>query len=183
MTSTLSLPSTVRLEIEPGTGRIVLTTQPSVQVERLSTLAAPAVGDEAFPLFGAGASASLEEIRDKLTTSLKDFADRLGTTLTGLVADVTSLEVATYVSDGTDEVQYDARNHRFVGAVKQQAMTCIRADGDTLMLVPRGANGEIDAALWSVHTTMVERAQANRAEMLRLVSSTVADLLRLVKPL
>jgi hypothetical protein len=176
-----SLPSAVRLEIEPGTGRIVLTTQPQMPEERLLVAQAPAAPDLAYDLFGRSVPSALDELKDKLTASLKAFADSLGTALTNLAADVTSLQVATYVSDAVDDVQYDAPNHRFVGSVKQRAMTCMRADGDTLVLVPRDEANEIDDTLWSIHMTMVERAQVNRTEMLKMVSSTLADLLNVVK--
>jgi hypothetical protein len=55
-------------------------------------------------------------------------------------------------------------------------MTCIRADGDVLNLVPR-KEGQVDRELWAAHCEQVERAQAQRAEMIKTLASAASALL------
>ena len=169
------LSPTIRLEIDLSTGSIIATAVASPQPTETTTVP----GEAAFPLFGAS---PLDELRTTLATSLKNFADHLGTALGTMVADVSSLEVATYVSDNVDAVDYDAHNHAFVGAAKRRAMTCIRLDGDTLVLVPEEA-GKVDEGLWAIHAAMVDRAQASRSEMIKVATSAASALLSALKQL
>jgi hypothetical protein len=148
----------------------------------------PALATAPMPtLFGIGETGTpgqpseFDEIRTKLTTTLSEFADALGTALKNLVEDVSTLEVATYVTADLGTVHYDGDTHAFTGPVQQRALTCIRFGGDTLILVPE-SNGLLDERLWAVHMSMVERAQANRTEMIRAAASAAAGLVTTLKP-
>jgi hypothetical protein len=107
--------------------------------------------------------ANVQELIEKLTQTLKQVMD-----------DVTSLEVRTYISDDLAGVKYDYTAREFSGA-KLRAMTRISLDGDTLNCVPdRG--GRVDTDLWQIHLSMVQQAQASRAEMLKTAMSLLGSL-------
>ena len=168
-------PASVRLEIEPGTGRVILTTQPMPP----SAPASASSPDVEFGLFGS--SSAFDDLRQRLTTSLSNFVDQLGTAVTNFVADVSILQVKTYTSDGDDNVDYDQRNRKFTGSVHCRAVTAITVDGDTESLVPQ-RGGELDERLWAMHLAMVERAQVNRTDMIKAVMSAASALLDTLKP-
>lgn len=77
-------------------------------------------------------------------------------------------------------MRYDTATGGFTGDIKLQALTRLKLDGDAAVVVPPG--GAIDPAIWTLHTTMVERAQANRTELLKTAASAAATLLGAVKP-
>jgi hypothetical protein len=76
------------------------------------------------------------------------------------------------------EVKYE--NGQFTGGAKLRALTRIKLDGDTLVCVPE-KKGEIDQVLWALHSDMVQRAQANRAEMLKTAVTAATGLLETLK--
>ena len=120
------------------------------------------------------------DARASLAHALQQFLYKVGAVLERTVRDVGSLEVATYVSDNMAEVKY--AEGRFSGGAKLRALTHIKVDGDTLVCVPE-KEGELDEALWAVHTAMVERAQANRVELLKTAVSSASTLLEAFKTL
>jgi hypothetical protein len=140
------------------------------------------VADAAATEYGLFDSSGLEAAQARLTTALQRFADTLGRTLERAVDDATSLEVTTYVSDDLTEVTYDLAARRFTGTARLRALTRINLDGDTLVCVPEEA-GEIDQALWALHADLVQRAQANRAELLKAAASAATGLLDALKTL
>jgi hypothetical protein len=158
----------VRVDIDSSTGRIRVTTP--LPVEQ------PGRGEDEVE-FGL-----IDEARGALSASLKRASEQLGNALANLISDVTSLEVATYVSDQPESVKYDARQHSFNESARQVAMTCVRADGDVVALVPRTENGAVDRELWDIHSEVVERARAQRAEMIKAIGSAVGSLLGVVRP-
>jgi len=115
-----------------------------------------------------------------LTDSLQKFADKLGKTLEKAIDDVTSLEVATYVSEDMSGVTVDAG--RFGGSAHLKARTRVTIDGDTQVVVPV-SEGQIDMALWDIHLKTIQQAQANRLELLKTVISAATDLLGGIKGL
>jgi hypothetical protein len=106
----------------------------------------------------------------------------LGEALKKAIDDTSSLEVSTYVSDNMAGVTYDTASGQFTGSAKLRAMTRINFDGDTLVCVPE-KEGEIDQALWTIHTDMVQRAQAHRTELLKAAVSAATGLLGALKTL
>lgn len=151
-----------------------------------ATTPAPATPVPAEPAEGVPAdyglfdSDAVKQARARLTSSLQQFADRLGGALEQAIDNASSLEVSTYVSDDLAGVTYDARTHQFAGTARLRAMTRINLDGDTLVCVPEG-HGEVDEALWEIHVDMVRQAQAHRAELLKAAVSAAAGLLDALK--
>ncbi|MSP12472.1 MAG: hypothetical protein EXR62_05885 [Chloroflexi bacterium] len=125
--------------------------------------------------FGLFDSDVVKQTRDSLAKSLQDLVDRLGTALSKAVDNISSLEVKTYVSDDLENVTISGGQ---VSGAKLRAWTRIDADGDTIMCVPE-RDGEIDEVLWQMHADMIQRAQANRAELLRASIAAVSGFLRL----
>ncbi len=119
----------------------------------------------------------MEAIRDTLGKALGQLADKL----VAFMNDVTTLEVATYVSDRIQEVHYDPNTNSFSAGAQQRALTSIRLGGDIKICVPTDA-GQIDEALWAIHTGMVQQAQANRTAMIKMAADMLAGLLNLPKP-
>jgi hypothetical protein len=135
------------------------------------------VGDAgaSFGIFGSGEKGG--EAVSKLTASLQEFAERLGETLKRAIEDAAHLEVETYVADDLASVNY--RDGDFSGA-QLRAVTRMALDGDTQVVVPR-REGQLDAELWAIHTSMVQQAQANRAEMIRAIAAAAAGLFGALK--
>jgi hypothetical protein len=162
----------IRLEIDAATGRITVSTQAAT----LPTAdAVPPTDPVAYGWPFTGGSSALAEMQDKVVGSLKEAAEGLGAALKNLVVDVSTLQVTTYVSGDIDEVTYDPGRHAFVGPAGRHMQTCIRLDGDTVVLVPADTGAD-DQALWKMHTDAVERAQAHRAELIKAVSDAVVAL-------
>jgi hypothetical protein len=124
----------------------------------------------------------LKQAQARLTDALQEFAVKLGDALRKAIDDASSLEVSTYVSDNMTGVTYDTASGQFTGTAQLRALTRINFDGDTLVCVPE-REGEVDEALWTIHTDMVQRAQAHRAELLKAAVSAATGLLGALKVL
>jgi hypothetical protein len=123
---------------------------------------------------------TLKSTQERLTNALMQFADKLGESLKKIIDNASSLEVSTYVSDDMTGVTYDLNTGQFTGTAKLRALTRINFDGDTLICVPE-KEGEIDKNLWTIHADMVQRAQTQRAEMVKAVASAATGLLNILK--
>jgi lantibiotic modifying enzyme len=128
-----------------------------------------------FGIFGSGEKGS--EAVNKLTASLQEFAERLGETLKRAIEDAAHLEVETYVADDLASVNYHAGDF---SAAQLRAVTRMALDGDTQVVVPRRGE-QLDAELWAIHTSMVQQAQTNRAEMIRAIAAAAAGLFGALK--
>ncbi|WP_322510773.1 hypothetical protein [Chloroflexus sp.] len=122
-----------------------------------------------FGLFGNKPAEAVQ----KLTESLQQFGERLAATLQQVITDAAHLEVETYVAESPETVNY--RQGDFRGATLR-AVTRMSLDGDTQVLVPLSDEG-VDERLWAIHVSMVQQAQANRAEMVRAIAAAAAGLL------
>jgi len=127
--------------------------------------------------YGLFDSSALKETKERLSNSIREFAQKLGRVLEKAVDDATSLEVCTYVSDDMTQVTRD-----FTKTADLRAFTCIKIDGDTMVCVPK-RKGEIDESLWAIHVDMVQQAQANRTEMIKTAVSAATGLLDALKVL
>ena len=94
--------------------------------------------------------------------------------LSAFTRDAINLEVATFVTDDIDGVKYDPTANRFTPDARQCALTRISLDGSTKTCVPSNLD-ELDEALWTIHSTAVQQAQTNRAEIIRIVSDLLSD--------
>lgn len=134
---------------------------------------------EAFGLFGD--DSPLRQAQARLVDALQGLTEQLGRALQKAVDDATSLEVLTYVSDDMAGVTYDGTTRRFGGSARLRAVTRISLDGDALVCVPEEV-GDGDDAIWAIHADMVQRAQANRTELLKTAVSAASGLLGAFRP-
>jgi hypothetical protein len=116
---------------------------------------------------------------DKLRVSLRSFTDQLASSLSKAAQDIVSLDVRTYTTDDLAAASQALDEHQAVAA-RLRALTRVAFDGDVDVYVPE-EEGEIDEALWSVHTAMVEEAQASRAQFLATMAELATKLLESLK--
>lgn len=128
-----------------------------------------------YDVVPASSRARQQRRRDSLIDTLTDMAEQAGQLLRSAVADAASLEVATYVSDDLNSVRYNVERGTFEGSIRLRALTRVSIDGDTLNCLPE-EDGALDLALWQLHNDVVQRAQANRREMLRVALTTANNL-------
>jgi hypothetical protein len=160
--------------VEPAAaGAMTVTTAPAPP---------PLVRDKGEPAIEFGLLDPLKQAQARLTDALQQFAVKLGDNLKTAIDNASSLEVSTYVSDNMSGVTYDTTTRQFTGTAKLRALTRINFDGDTLVCVPE-REGEIDEALWAIHTATVQRAQEHRAELLKAAVSAATGLLGALKVL
>jgi hypothetical protein len=107
--------------------------------------------------------ASLSEALQSLTSKLADVA-----------ADVSGVEVATYVGDDMENIKF--KKGRFSAPAEQRALTHINLGGDTHVCVPLDA-GDLDEALRAIHSDMVQQAMANRTALIKAVTDALTGLL------
>jgi hypothetical protein len=194
---TAERPTTEPVAHRATTIPLILVPDPRLAAQRAAAAPASAVGGFTGPIpspdapapVGAGAAPmaldealamgipGVDTIRDNLHRALGQLAARLA----AFMSDVTTLEVATYVSDRVEDVASEPGTGRFTGDARQRALTQITFDGHTKICVPTNA-GQIDDALWTIHTAMVQQAQANRAAMIKTSADVLASLLHLAKP-
>ncbi|MGQ9874473.1 MAG: hypothetical protein ACUVSL_04360, partial [Chloroflexus sp.] len=150
--------------------------QPAVPVPAGSlppeTPVIPVVLPDAGASFGLFGNKPAEAMQ-KLSATLQEFGERLAMTLQQVITDAAHLEVETYVAEALETINY--RQGNFAGA-SLRAVTRMSLDGDTQVLVPVGDDG-VDERLWAIHVSMVQQAQANRAEMVRAIAAAAAGLL------
>jgi hypothetical protein len=146
---------------------------PSAPIIRPRERFAPAPSGDALAMALPGAD-MLHQMRASLTGVLS----RLAESLSAFVNDVTSLEVATFVSDNVDQVAYDSKTGRFTAGAQQRALTRISFDGDTKVCVPVNA-GQIDKPHWEIHLATVELAQAHRTAMLKIIVEVLTGIIGL----
>lgn len=115
------------------------------------------------------AKQSLRRVLDSLTISLENLAKNLAE----FTQEVTSLDVETYVAENIDEIDL---NHIAGSGAKRQAATHISLKGNMQTVVSEKAE-ELDEVLWGMHKEMLEQARANRAEMIRIASELLVNLL------
>jgi hypothetical protein len=104
---------------------------------------------------------SLKDVRERLTETLEQFAERLSEAVQKAVGDASTLEVTTFVAEDMDGVKYEGG--RFGGGAKLRAVTRISIDGDVQVCVPL-EDGKIDEALWKVHSDAVQGAGQPRRD-------------------
>src|SRR5919206_681072 len=108
----------------------------------------------------------LRDARTGLASAFQEFVSRLGTSLQRVLDDASTVEVATFTSEDMQGVSIDAATGRFSGTAQLRALTRVGWNGDTLACIPE-RDGQIDTALWTIHSDMVNRAQAQRAELFK----------------
>jgi len=180
-TTTMTLPVTgatgVRIDVEAGTGHI--TVRAPTGSGTLASGADPLAGEPSYGLFG-GSKDDAEAPAASLAAGVRGLAEQLTAAVARVAADVSTLSVSTYTTEDLGAVTYDVQSHTFTGPAVLRAFTSIRLDGETVALVPQ-QGGAVDDRLWSIHTDMVARAQAHRAEFLRAAAAAASSLLSAVR--
>lgn len=147
----------------------------SIQVTSAARPLPPAVAGEVH----FGLADSSRDDQSKLASTLHDLVQRIAESLQKAADNLASAEVMTYSSDDLTNVKYE--NQRLSGA-KLCALTRLDINGNTLVCVPASPGGKADDALWKIHCDAVDKALANRTEIVKLASAA-ADLLAALKPL
>jgi hypothetical protein len=153
----------------PDLGTISVPAAPAAGPEPTPTLR-PGAAEAELGVFGGGEGDEGAGIWTTLNTLIGDMADKVNQGL----KNITSLEVNTYTSDDLENVDYNPQTRTFTGSLKIRARTHIAFDGDMEVCLPMRDDGSVDRELWQVHREMVQEAQANRAEFLKIVADLAA---------
>ena len=115
----------------------------------------------------------------ELQDAVKKYAKDLAAKLNSFVDDISTLEVHTYTTPA-DQVAIDvtAEKIKTEGKVVLRAYTAISLDGDTTVLAPTDAAGEINQSIWELHQATLEQALANRAQMIKTMGDAAAAALK-----
>ncbi len=143
-----------------------------------AAVSAPATPEPVVSDIDFGLVDSFRQAQSSVGVALQQFTEKLGSFMTKALEEATSLEIVTYASESLDGVRYEAG--QFVGA-QRKAWTRISVDGDIDVCVPV-REGEVDTALWSIHSQMVQQAQATRSELLKTLVSAATNLMTIWKP-
>lgn len=169
--------------VESGPVEIERVAMSEANVSSATTVqaSAPAVAEKKPEAFG-GELTTLgiqlpAERSGGLGSTLESVVERIGKTIAEVVDGLTTVEVATYVSDDVSNAVF--KDDEFVGA-RLRARTYLKMNGKTFNLVPE-KDGKLDEALWGVHMASVDKAVANRAEMIKLAATAAASLLSAIR--
>ena len=111
------------------------------------------------------------------TGTLDSLMEEIKNAMESAFRGLTEVEVLTYVSDNVENVVYKDRSY---SGAKLRARTEFGINGKMENLVPM-KDGKMDEALWAVHLASVDKAVANRNEMLKLAATAASSLLTAVK--
>jgi hypothetical protein len=115
----------------------------------------------------------------ELQDAVKKYAADLAGKLNSFMEDISTLEVRTYTTPA-DQVPTDLSGDKIKteGKAVLRAYTTIKLDGDTTVLAPTDAAGEVNGAIWELHQTMVQQALENRATMIKTMGEAAASALK-----
>jgi predicted transcriptional regulator len=115
----------------------------------------------------------------ELQEAVKKYASDLAAKLNSFMEDISMLEVRTYTTPA-DQVPVDLSGDKIKteGKAVLRAYTTIGLDGDTTALAPTDAAGEVNAAVWELHQTMVKQALENRTAMIKTMGEAAASALK-----
>ena len=114
----------------------------------------------------------------ELQEAVKKYASDLAGKLSSFMDDISTLEVRTYTTPA-DQVPTDLSGDKIKteGKAVLRAYTTIGLDGDTTVLAPTDAVGEVNSAIWELHQTMVQQALDNRTTMIKTMGEAAASAL------
>ena len=115
----------------------------------------------------------------ELQDAVKKYASDLAGKLNSFMEDISTLEVRTYTTPA-DQVPTDIPGTRSRPRAKRRCAPTrtIGLDGDTTMLAPTDAAGEVNRVIWELHQTMVKQALENRATMIKTMGDAAASALK-----
>lgn len=109
--------------------------------------------------------------------ALKGFVAKLGHTISSALADMSNLDVKTYVARDMSTIAVEGGQ---LHGAELRAYTRISLDGDTIVCVPE-RDGELDKALFELHLGMVARAQEARTELMKTIIHAASSLVGFTK--
>lgn len=114
-----------------------------------------------------------------LQEAVKKYAADLAGKLNSFMEDISTLEVRTYTTPA-DQVPTDLSSDkiRTEGKATLRAYTSIGLDGDTTVLAPTEAGGEITQGVWQLHQEIVKQALENRTQMIKTMGEAAASALK-----
>ena len=115
----------------------------------------------------------------ELQDAVKKYAADLAAKLNSFMEDISTLEVRTYTTPA-DQVPTDLSSDKIKteGKAVLRAYTTVGLDGDTTVLAPTDAAGEVSTAIWELHQTMVQQALENRVTMIKAMGEAAASALK-----
>jgi hypothetical protein len=114
-----------------------------------------------------------------LQDAVKKYAADLANKLNSFMEDISTLEVRTYTTPA-DQVPTDLSSDKIKteGKATLRAYTTIGLDGDTTVLVPLEAGGEVVQSVWLLHQEIVKQALDNRIQMIKTMGEAAASALK-----
>jgi hypothetical protein len=115
----------------------------------------------------------------ELQEAVKKYAKDLAGKLNSFVQDISTLEVRTYTTPA-DQVAVDITEEKIKaeGKATLRAYSAISLDGDTTVLAPTDAAGEVNQSIWELHQVTVKQALDNRATMIKTMGDAAAAALK-----
>ena len=118
-----------------------------------------------------------------LQDAVKKFASDLAQKISSFGEDISVLEVRTY-STPADQAetfikgQVDFTEILTEGKIALRAYTKVSFDGDTTVVAPTDASGDINRSVWEIHEAAVQQAMANRNDMIKSIGDAATSALR-----
>lgn len=120
---------------------------------------------------------------ENLQDAVKKFASDLAARLNTFLDDVSVLEVRTYTTPA-DQVATTVQGNQDVATILTEGKALLRAytrvgfDGDTTVLAPTDANGDVSKAVWELHQNFVKQAMENRTRTIQTLGEAAASALK-----
>jgi hypothetical protein len=118
-----------------------------------------------------------------LQSAVKKFAGDLAQKVSSFVEDISVLEVRTYTTPADQaeiliqgDVDFAAISTE--GKIALRAYTKVAFDGDTTVVTPIDAVGEVNRSVWETHEATVQQAMANRNEMIKSIGEAASSALK-----
>jgi hypothetical protein len=105
-----------------------------------------------------------------MTDSLQDLTKKIVGKLGEAVNALATVEVSTYTTSDMNAAKTSGMQ-----TATLRAYSKVRLDGNAELCVPE-TNGQVDEALWKIHSDMVQKALDNRTAMLKAIASAVSSL-------
>jgi hypothetical protein len=118
-----------------------------------------------------------------LQDAVRKFAGDLAQKVSSFVEDISVLEVRTY-STPADQAEIfikgdvDFTEISTEGKIALRAYTKVSFDGDTTVVAPTDAAGEVNRSVWALHEVTVQQAMANRNEMIKSIGEAASSALK-----
>ena len=115
----------------------------------------------------------------ELQEAVKKYAKDLAAKLNSFMEDISTLEVRTFTTPA-DQVAIDvtAEKIKTEGKATLRAYSVISLDGDTTVLAPTDAAGEVSPSIWELHQVTVKQALDNRTTMIKTMGDAAAAALK-----